>query len=178
MTVPDRPTIGITASVENVRYGGAWREDAVMVPRGYADAVTRAGARPLVLPPDVEDADDPASVLALVDGLIVSGRAGDVGPAHYGQAPHPETHPVDPLRDRYEMALVTAARARGLPVLGVCRGMQVINVAFAERSSSTCEDPRGPFLLGVLWHPEEQEESRLIAALVEQARGSRDARGA
>jgi putative glutamine amidotransferase len=176
-------------------------------------------------------------VLDLIDALIVSGGAGDVDPRLYGEEPHARTKPVEPVRDRYELALVRAAAQRELPVLGICRGMQMINVAYggkleqhlpdavghedhartpgefsehevrlepgslAARAAGdelvsvksfhhqgirelggglaasghatiddtveAIEDPEHSFVLGVLWHPEEDERSRLIGALVD-----------
>ncbi len=208
-----------------------------MSPAGYVRAVQRAGGRSILLPPDPEDAEDPDGVLDIIDALIVTGGAGDVDPALYGQEPHPETGPVQEERDAYELALVRAAIGRGMPTLGICRGMQVLNVAYgggieqhlpdvvghedhrhtpgafadhevglesgslaaravgAERAPvkshhhqgvreigeglvvtgrsdddtvEALEDPSCPFVLGVLWHPEEDEKSQLIKALVSE----------
>jgi putative glutamine amidotransferase len=233
-----KPTVGITASVETMTSDG-WTERTAGVPFTYVRAVQQAGGRALLLVPDPADADQPHGVLDLLDGLVVSGAAGDVDPARYGDPIHPETAPVRPPRDDYEAALVRAAEERGLPVLGVCRGMQLINVArggtleqhladvleadihrgspgtftdhrvrlepgsLAARAVGAdaltvksyhhqgvrelgrglratgwangdgiveaIEDPGRRFLLGVQWHPEEDEASRLIAALVEEA---------
>jgi len=232
-----RPTIGVTAATERVSYG-VWSEvQAFMSPASYARAVQRAGGRPVLLIPDQEDTDDPDGVLDVVDALIVTGGAGDVNPALYGEEPHPETGPVQEERDAYELALVRAAIEREMPVLGICRGMQILNVAYgggieqhvpdvvghekhrhtpgtfadhevviepgslaaravgAERAPvkshhhqgvkdvgaglavtaraddetvEAIEDPSCPFVLGVLWHPEEDEKSQLIKALVSE----------
>jgi putative glutamine amidotransferase len=235
---PDRPTVGITAATERVSYG-PWEEvPAVMSPMRYVRAVQRAGGRPVLLPPDLEDAENPSGVLDLLDALVVTGGAGDIDPALYGEEPHPETGPVQEERDAYELALVRGALVRELPILGICRGMQVLNVAYggtieqhlpdalgheehrhtpgtfadhevrldpgslaaraagAERTPvkshhhqgikevgsglkvtgwaveddavEALEDPSCPFVLGVLWHPEEDENSRLIKALVSE----------
>jgi putative glutamine amidotransferase len=235
-----RPTIGITASLDTVT-SGPWVEESAVVPIHYTRAVQRAGGRPVLLVPDERDAADPGELLDLVDGVIVTGAAGDVDPARYGEQPGPHTHPVPAVRDEFEIALVRAAGERDLPLLGICRGMQVLNVAHggsleqhlpdlvghethamepgtfgghrvrvapgsaaaravgAEETEvrgfhhqgvrevgdglvasawSELEDgiveaverPDRAFALGVLWHPEEDESSRVIASLVEAAR--------
>lgn len=96
------------------------------VGRDYADALLRVGLLPLLAPPLPDGTA--AEMLAGVDALLLSGGV-DVGPAHYGQAPHPELGEVDPRRDAFELALYREARARRMPVLGICRGIQVIAVA-------------------------------------------------
>jgi putative glutamine amidotransferase len=233
-----RPTVGITSATERVSYG-PWEEvPAVMNPERYVRAVQRAGGRAILLPPDPEDARDPSEVLDLIDALLLTGGAGDLDPALYGQERHPTTGPVHEERDAYELALARAVLEREVPTLGVCRGMQVLNLAyggtieqhvpdavgheehrhtpgtFADHEvrlepgslaalaagteitavkshhhqgvreigdglrvtgwSTTddlveaVEDPRRKFVLGVLWHPEEDEKSQLIKALVSE----------
>ncbi len=234
---PARPTVGITAATERVSYG-VWEEiPAIISPARYVQAVQRAGGRPILLPPDPEDAEDPSGVLDLLDALVVTGGAGDLDPALYGEEPHPETGPVQEERDAYELALVRGVLVREMPILGICRGMQVLNVAYdgtieqhlpealgheehrhtpgtfadhdvdlepgslaaravgAERAPvkshhhqgvkeigtglavtaraedetvEAIEDPSCPFVLGVLWHPEEDEKSQLKKALVSE----------
>lgn len=234
-----RPTIGITASVEVVR-SGDWTELSAVVPLSYVRVVQRAHARALILVPDADDARDPDGVLGLVDGLILSGAAGDVDPERYGQPAHPRTTPVVADRDEFELVLARAAAARDMPTLGICRGMHVLNVAYGgtleqhlpdlleadshrgppgaftdhdvdveadsvaaravggPRTSvrsyhhqgvrgvgeglratawahgdgvvEAVEDPRRRFVLGVAWHPEEDEASGVIGSLVEAAR--------
>jgi putative glutamine amidotransferase len=233
-----RPNIGITAATERVSYG-VWEEiPAVISPARYVEAVQRAGGRPVLLPPDPEDAKNPAGVLDLLEALVVTGGAGDLDPDLYGDERHPETGPVQEKRDAYELALVRGALQREMPILGVCRGMQILNVAYggtieqhlpdvlghqehrhtpgifadhevrldphslaaraagADRTPvkshhhqgiksvgsglavtgraaeddavEAIEDPSCSFVLGVLWHPEEDEKSQLIKALVSE----------
>ena len=230
-----RPTVGITAATERVSYG-AWQEiPAIISPASYVRAVQRAGGRPVLLPPDPDDADNPDGLLDLLDALILTGGAGDLDPDLYGQDPHPKTGPVQPERDAYELALVRAAVSRRMPTLGICRGMHVLNVAYGggleqhlpdvvghedhrhtpgtfadhvvsleagslaaravgaettpvkshhhqgirelgeglvvtgrseDEAVEAIEDPSCPFVLGVLWHPEEQEKDQLIRSLI------------
>lgn len=117
-----RPRIGVTAARASADDGRLLDGS----PHGYADAVTAAGGLPLLLPrPQPELA---AEVAATIDGLLLTG-GGDVGPGNYDCAPHPQTTGVDPDRDRAELALAEAAMSQGLPVLGICRGAQLLNVA-------------------------------------------------
>jgi len=235
-----RPTIGICTPLERARWG-AWDLDAFLVPRNYVDAVRRAGGLVLLLAPDPVVADDPDELLDLVDALMLVGGA-DLDPTSYGAERHPETIGCVPERDVFEIALVRRALERDLPLLGICRGMQVMNVAcggtlhqhlpevvghdhhrrvlgsfggndhdvrlrpgsLAARAAreelhatkshhhqavdrvgdglqvtgraeidelpEALELPGNRFALGVQWHPEADEASRLIAALVEEAR--------
>ncbi|MFF0466137.1 gamma-glutamyl-gamma-aminobutyrate hydrolase family protein [Micromonospora zamorensis] len=119
-----RPLIGISAYVEPADWA-VWRGvPAVLVPAAYVRAVTAAGGRAVVLPPDDVDGE----VVAVLDGLLLAGGA-DVGPGRYGQRPDPRTEDR-PDRDAGELTLLTAALAAELPVLGVCRGMQLLAVAY------------------------------------------------
>ncbi len=189
----------------------------------------------MLLVPNPDDTEDPEGILELLDALIISGGAGDLDPALYGQKRHSETGPINSERDAYELSLVNGAAERGMPTLGVCRGVEVINVAYggtleqhlpdavgyeghrrrgtfvdhdvrilegslAARATGndletvkSChhqgirdvgegllatgwatmddaveavEDPNRKFMLGVLWHPEEDERSRLISSLI------------
>lgn len=233
-----RPTVGITAATETINYG-AWKNvPAFISPASYIRAVQRAGGRPVLLIPDEQDIEDPSETLDLVDAVIITGGAGDLDPELYCHDLHPETGPVQKERDAYELALIRAAIERKAPTLGICRGMQVLNVAYggtveqhlpdvvgheahrpipgvfvehevrlepeslAARTAGAdtagvrshhhqgildvgkglkvtgraaedgvveaIEDPNKPFVLGVLWHPEEDEKSRVIKALVSE----------
>ncbi|HZL48309.1 MAG TPA: gamma-glutamyl-gamma-aminobutyrate hydrolase family protein [Solirubrobacteraceae bacterium] len=122
-----RPVIGICTALEQARWS-VWDQPAMLLARNYVDAVQRAGGLALMLPPDPQLVEDPEEVLDLIDGLLLTGGA-DIDPASYGQEAHAETVDTVPERDVFEIALVRAAIERDLPVLGVCRGMQLINVA-------------------------------------------------
>ena len=236
----ERPVIGICTYLDTVRWG-AWEDRAAMVPAGYVGAVQRAGGLAVLLPPDPQVLDDPDQLLDPLDGLILAGGV-DVGAQTYGADPHPDTDPPNELRDAFELALARRALERELPLLGICRGMQVLNVAaggtlhqhlpevvgherhretvgvFADHAvrlaegslaaraagealhatkshhhqgvdmlgegfvvtgwselddlPEAIEHPERRFALGVQWHPEADETSRLIASLVEDARAA------
>ena len=118
-----RPLIGITTYRELAQWG-TWHVPAVLLPAAYADAVADAGGEPVLLPTGAVSAD----LVARLDGLVVAGGA-DVDPARYGARPGPHTTVVRPERDESELAVLQAALDRDLPVLGICRGMQLLNVA-------------------------------------------------
>lgn len=234
------PVIGICTSLEPVRFG-PWHEVAAFSPYSYVQAVQRAGGLALLLAPDPWVTAEPDALLDMLDGLMLAGGA-DVDPGTYGQQPHPSTQGWVPERDVFELELARRALERDLPLLGVCRGMQVLNVArggtllqhlpdvvghddhrrsvgtfagndhdvtlvrgsVAERAAGEAlhatkshhhqgidrlgdgltvtgraagdelpeavEDPAKRFALGVQWHPEADEASRVIGALVEEAR--------
>jgi putative glutamine amidotransferase len=234
------PVIGLSTALERARWG-PWDTAAHVLARSYADQVQAAGAIAVLLPPDPRATDDAEPWLEILDGLIITGGA-DVDPEAYGATPHPETKGTVPERDAFEIALARGAMERDLPLLGVCRGMQVMNVArggtliqhlpddvghedhrrvmgsfdnadhdvrladgsLARRVAGeaihstkshhhqgvdrigdglevtgwatiddlpeTIEDPACRFALGVQWHPEADRDSRLIPALVEEAR--------
>jgi putative glutamine amidotransferase len=231
------PNIGVTCNLEVVRYG-IWTEPAALVPLTSVRASARAGGRPLLLAPAPADLADPAELLDLLDGVLITGGA-DVAPDAYGERPHAETDPAAGGRDAFELLLVRAAAARDLPCLGICRGMQVVNVAYGgaleqhlpdrlendihrgegaafsdhrvevepgslaalaagatrvavksyhhqglarvgeglritaraeDQTVEAVEDAGRRFMLGVLWHPEEDEADRLIGAFVEECR--------
>jgi putative glutamine amidotransferase len=234
-----RPAIAVCAALEHARWG-RWDRRAVLLPHDYIVAIQRAGGLVLMVPPDAQLEQNPGEVLDLVDALVLAGGR-DIEPAAYGEAAHPETDTAVPERDRVEIALARAAVSRDMPVLGICRGMQVLNVAFggslrqhlpddvgheehrrnpgsfensdhdvslqggslAELAAGeelhgvkshhhqgvatigsglevtgvstldglpeAIEAPGQRFVLGVQWHPEADERSRLITALVEAA---------
>jgi gamma-glutamyl-gamma-aminobutyrate hydrolase PuuD len=116
--------IGVTAYTDVARWR-LWEMPATVLPTAYTDAVVAAGGAPVVLPADAALAD---AYLDRIDGLVLVG-GGDVDPAGYGAVPHPRTGGVDPLRDASEPALLRGALDRRLPVLGICRGLQLLNVA-------------------------------------------------
>jgi len=118
-----RPVIGITTYVEPATWGVWHNLPTTLVPHDYVAAVTGAGGRAVLLPPDDLDTD----VLRILDGLVLSGGA-DLGPELYGAEAAPQTV-TRPERDAAEMLLARAALTRDLPVLGVCRGMQLLTVA-------------------------------------------------
>jgi putative glutamine amidotransferase len=245
MTEP-RPAIAVCAPVTDVSYG-VWHQPAVVLPAAYISAITRAGGLALLVAPDPELTEDPDDLLERVDGLILSG-GNDIDPATYGADPHPETKGITPERDAFEIALARRAVELDMPVLGICRGMQILNVAFggtllqhlpdvfghehhrrvagsfenadhdvrlrpdslaaqaagelvhitkshhhqgvdvigeglAITGVSTLDDlveaierPDRRFVLGVQWHPEADERSRVIGALVQAAAALRAGR--
>lgn len=119
------PIIGITAGLisEEQDYGIVTRH---RVSADYSEAVLAAGGLPIILPPQDGTVD---TILELVDGLIFSGGA-DIDPARYGESEvHPATYDISDERDRFEIDLMNGAVARDLPVLCICRGIQVLNVA-------------------------------------------------
>ena len=119
-----RPVVGITTYVEAARWG-PWELDAALIPFAYVQAIERAGARALLVPPSEDGVEE---TLDALDGLLLSGGA-DIDPEAYGAEAHPETNGLRPERDRAELALLEGALARDMPVLAVCRGVQVLNVA-------------------------------------------------
>jgi len=244
----DRPVIGLCTALERARWS-VWDQEAFLLPRSYIGAVQRAGGVAVMLPPDPRAIDEPDALLDLLDGLILAGGA-DIDPDSYGSERHAETGGTVPERDTFEIALARRAFERDLPVLGVCRGMQLMNVArggtllqhlpeshghhehrrnpgsfdgadhdvrlregsLAARAAgetnhgtkshhhqgidrlgegfevtgwSTLDElpeaielPDSRFALGVQWHPEADETSRLIEALVAEAASARSAAAA
>jgi putative glutamine amidotransferase len=117
-----RPLIGISTYREQARWG-FWDVPAVLLPASYADAVSTAGGEPVLLPTGSVTAD----VVARLDGLVLAGGA-DVDPARYGEEPGEHTTVTRPDRDASEVAVLQAALDRDLPLLAICRGMQLLNV--------------------------------------------------
>ena len=240
------PVIGLCTALERARWS-VWDQQAVLLPRSYVDAVQAAGGIAVLLPPDRAAVRAPDMLLDHVDALLLAGGA-DMDPASYGAEPHEATVGTEPERDAFELALAARAMERDMPFLGICRGMQVMNVArggtltqhlpddyghedhrrslgsfdnadhdvrlargsLAARVArselhgtkshhhqgvdrvgkglevtgwATIDDlpeaievPGNRFALGVQWHPEVDETSPLIAALVDEARAYRDRR--
>jgi putative glutamine amidotransferase len=233
-----RPLIGICAAVEPASFGPWVDEPAVLLPLSYARAVQAAGGIAAMLPPDDQASETPDEILDRVDALILGGGS-DVDPGSYEAEPNPQTGSTNPARDRFEIALARRALERELPLLGVCRGMQILSVASggsleqhlpertgneqhrpvpgswaehevrlepgslaataagAERLSvkthhhqgvaeigdgfeptawatdddtvEAIEQPGPGFTLGVLWHPEEDPDDRIIPSLIGRA---------
>jgi putative glutamine amidotransferase len=231
------PVVGIVTYVEPARWG-VWDDRCALLPWSYVEAVQRAGGVALLLPPDARVEAD--RLLDRVDALVLAGGP-DVDPALYDAARHPTTDAPRVERDAFEVRLARRALERDLPFLGICRGMQVLNVArggtlhqhlpevvgherhrevpgtfgdhgvrleagsLAARAAGevdhptkshhhqgvdalggglvvtgwseddglpeAIEDPDRRYALGVQWHPEADEASRLIASLVDEARG-------
>ena len=117
------PVIGLSTYAEPAQWA-AWQAHAALLPLNYINQISEAGGVPVLLPP----VPGIARALGRLDGLILTG-GGDLDPAGYGAEPDPRTSRVHPERDQAELELLAAALADGLPILGICRGMQLINVA-------------------------------------------------
>jgi putative glutamine amidotransferase len=121
------PRVGICTALERASWS-MWEQTAALLSSSYVAAVQRAGGLALMLPPDPRLAEDPSEVLDAVDGLLLAGGA-DIDPASYGAQRAPTTQRSYPERDAFEISLARGAIERDLPVLGICRGMQLLNVA-------------------------------------------------
>ena len=123
-----RPVVGICAAVTDARWG-VWHQRAALLPLAYIKHIQQADGIALMLPPDSGFESSPDEVLQLLDGLILAGGT-DIDPCEYDTDRHPETGRSVPERDHAELALARRAVDLDMPVLGICRGMQVMNVAF------------------------------------------------
>ncbi|MFJ9948988.1 gamma-glutamyl-gamma-aminobutyrate hydrolase family protein [Kitasatospora sp. NPDC091207] len=120
-----RPFIGVSTYLVDASWSD-WRDRRVaLVPERYTAYVRDSGGIAVLLPPDAPERAP--EVLARLDALVIAGGP-DIDPAYYGQPPHPLTEADAPERDHWESALLRAALAAGMPLLGICRGMQVLNV--------------------------------------------------
>ncbi|WVG07391.1 gamma-glutamyl-gamma-aminobutyrate hydrolase family protein [Streptomyces iakyrus] len=118
--------IGVSTYLESGARWGVWELEAALLPVGYPRLVQRAGGLAAMLPPD--DPERAAEAVARLDGLVIAGGP-DVEPVRYGAEREERTGPPAPDRDAWELALIDAALAAGVPLLGICRGMQLLNVA-------------------------------------------------
>ncbi len=149
MSGPALPLVGLTTYRTEARWG-PWHTDAALLPTAYVDLVAAAGCRPLLLPPCGDDpvraAAGAAESVAALDALVLVG-GGDVDPATYGAPDHPAIDGTDPVRDASELALLRAALDADLPLLTICRGLQLLNVALG---GTLC--PHLPDVLGHQGH--------------------------
>ena len=136
-----KPLIGITAYREQSRWG-VWDEQADLLPAAYARSIEEAGGLAVLLPPTADPSGDAPDVVARLDGLVIAGGA-DVDPSRYTDVPHERTVHWREDRDAWEFALLDAAKATRLPVLGICRGMQVMAVHAGGRLDQHVPDALG-----------------------------------
>lgn len=171
--MPEIPVVGISAGEQDARWGSAWSARALLLPSAYLRAVESSGGLAVVLPPAPGPAD---VVIRRLDALILTGGA-DVDPAHYGRERHPETRVADPSRDRFELDLARAAGRLGLPLLAVCRGIQVLNVARGGTLHQHLPDLVGtgehaPVPAGYGSHPVRIEPASLLGRVMNGAAGA------
>ncbi|WP_409022318.1 gamma-glutamyl-gamma-aminobutyrate hydrolase family protein [Dellaglioa sp. P0083] len=121
-----KPIIGIVGNPNRNPITGMHINEITYTPQGYIDAIIEVGGLPLIIPTDLANA---SSYLDLVDGLLLAGGQ-DVSPILYGQEPHPKLEELNPPRDEMELALIKEAISRKIPILGICRGLQILNVFF------------------------------------------------
>ncbi|WP_199548830.1 gamma-glutamyl-gamma-aminobutyrate hydrolase family protein [Streptomyces sp. N35] len=136
-----RPLIGVSTYLEPGARWGVWELDAALLPVGYPRLVQEAGGLAALLPPD-----DPAAagaVVARLDGVVVIAGGPDVEPVRYGAGVDPRTGPPARERDAWELALIEAALAADKPLLGICRGMQLLNVALGGTLVQHLDGHRG-----------------------------------
>ena len=161
-----RPVIGITTYAQEATWG-VWRLPAALIPLSYVEAVERAGGRPVLVPPSEEGVDE---TIGALDGIVFSGGA-DVDPSHYGAEAHPQTDAPQAYRDAGELALLRSALERDLPVLAVCRGFQLLNVArggdlVQHLPESVGHDEHKEVPGEVSVHPVEVKEGTRLASLI------------
>jgi putative glutamine amidotransferase len=132
-----RPLIGVSTYLEAGARWGVWELEAALLPAGYPRLVQAAGGLAAMLPPD--HPSYAAEAVARLDGLVIAGGP-DVDPSHYGARRSPRTGPPAPARDAWELALIHAALAAGTPLLGICRGMQLLNVALGGTLTQHLDD--------------------------------------
>jgi gamma-glutamyl-gamma-aminobutyrate hydrolase PuuD len=159
--------IGITAYAEPSVRWGVWDVPAAVIPLAYVRQVEAAGGRAVIVPPSEEGIEE---TLDAVDGVLFSGGS-DIEPTEYGHEAHPETSGTRPERDRGELALLRAALDRDLPVLAVCRGSQVLNVArggdLVQHLPEVVGDEKHKHTPGVFAdHEVEVEEGTRLASLL------------
>ncbi|MFE5397051.1 gamma-glutamyl-gamma-aminobutyrate hydrolase family protein [Streptomyces sp. NPDC056568] len=120
------PLVGVSTYLETGARWGVWELEAALLPAGYPRLVQRAGGLAVMLPPDAPERA--AATVARLDAVVIAGGP-DVEPVRYGAERDPRTGPPARARDTWELALIEAALEAGVPLLGVCRGMQLLNVA-------------------------------------------------
>jgi anthranilate synthase component 2/putative glutamine amidotransferase len=137
--------VGITTYVTDARWG-YWNLEAALIPFDYVKAVEKAGGRPMLVPPSTDGIEE---TLDALDAVVFTGGS-DLDPEFYGEQAAPETVGVVRMRDEAELALLKAALDRDMPVLGICRGIQVLNVGMGGDLDQHLEghrhDPPGQFL--------------------------------
>ena len=141
-----RPLIAVTSRQLQPGRVASWVAGAIALPRGYTDALDRAGGRPLVIPPPLDEIEA-TTVLSPFDGLVLPGGA-DIDAARYGAEPHPAAYGVNPAFDAFEFALLEAALDARIPVLAICRGHQVVNVALGGTLDQHITDTPGLLVHG------------------------------
>ncbi|MDQ0989924.1 gamma-glutamyl-gamma-aminobutyrate hydrolase family protein [Streptomyces sp. V3I7] len=140
-----RALIGVSTYLEPSARWGVWDMETALLPAAYPRLVQRAGGLAALLPPDAPE--QAAAAVARLDGLVIAGGP-DVEPVRYGAERDPRTGPPYPARDAWELALIDAALAAGVPLLGICRGMQLLNVALGGTLVQHIDGHTGP--VGVL----------------------------
>ena len=139
---PAKPAIGLTTYLDQAQTG-IWDVRGSFLPAVYFQGITLAGGIAVLLPPQPVDCDIVNRVLDGLDGLVITGGK-DIDPAVYGQLPHPASDEPGPDRDAWEFALLAGALKRKLPVLGICRGAQVLNVTLGGTLHQHLPDIIGP----------------------------------